>query len=726
VNDNDGVVRYSTNFGSTWSASINVTQSIGAGSHSQGVNVQTAANGDVYIAFAIYDAWPGGEDAIGLAKSTDGGVTWSTSRIYSALNFGIRGTLSSKNGIRVSSFPSMAIDRSGGAYDGAIYICFPQINVAPAGSDPDIVLISSFDGGTTWTAPVRVNDDPLNNGKDQYYPWVTVDQSNGRVSLVWYDSRDVPNNQAEVFMGQSTDGAATFENFKVSSQPHTPSPISGLAGGYAGDYIGVAALNDVAYPFWAENSTGNYQAWTARVEYGPPCPVDPPSNPNPGNGAIDVSITLANLSWDNGAGATQMELWFGEAGSMSMVYTGGLITTWSIPGNLNYFTDYNWRVVGKNDTCSVNGPVWVFKTEQDPNFVQDTIKVYPQSVARWTGTTNGSTITDDSEVRGLDTEDGWFMFDISPINDEATVTQITFFGYVNSTNWPYWSATPLPGLYPLTASALELKNAIEANSGQGVAYIYENESSSFATGWHDYPMENGAIADFEASLAQDWFAMGMDSRDNSSTYYIEWDGWNEANIPYLEVMYNFIVPVELTSFTAQASDENVQLNWSTATETNNQGFDIERKAGTSNFEKIGYVAGFGTTTEPKSYSFTDANVNVGEYTYRLKQIDFDGTYEYSDEVNIDVNAPIEYALEQNYPNPFNPSTTIKYSIPEDGSVKLAVYNMLGEQVVSLIETNQKAGRYEISFNAENLASGVYIYRLEASNYTASKKLMLMK
>ncbi len=196
------------------------------------------------------------------------------------------------------------------------------------------------------------------------------------------------------------------------------------------------------------------------------------------------------------------------------------------------------------------------------------------------------------------------------------------------------------------------------------------------------------------------------------------------------------VPVELASFTANAVRDEVELNWRTATETNNQGFEIERMNAGGTFEQIGYVAGFGTTTEPKSYSFTDSKLETGSYTYRLKQIDFDGTFEFSNEINIDVELPLQYALEQNYPNPFNPSTKISYSIPEDGFVKLAVYNLLGEEVATIVNSFQKADRYEVNFsakggsasggNAYNLTSGVYVYRLEAANFSVSKKLVLMK
>ncbi len=188
----------------------------------------------------------------------------------------------------------------------------------------------------------------------------------------------------------------------------------------------------------------------------------------------------------------------------------------------------------------------------------------------------------------------------------------------------------------------------------------------------------------------------------------------------------YVVPVELTSFGATSIGTDVELNWTTATETNNQGFEVQRMSDGGSFGQVGYTAGFGTTTEPKAYSFTDSKLEAGNYTYRLKQIDFDGSYEYSDEVNVDVELPLEYSLEQNYPNPFNPSTTIKYSIPEDGFVKLAVYNMLGEEVASIVNTTQKAGRYELNFDASQLSSGVYVYRIEATNFTSSKKLVLMK
>jgi hypothetical protein len=185
------------------------------------------------------------------------------------------------------------------------------------------------------------------------------------------------------------------------------------------------------------------------------------------------------------------------------------------------------------------------------------------------------------------------------------------------------------------------------------------------------------------------------------------------------------VPVELTLFTALQLDTKIRLVWATATETNNFGFEIERKE-TGEFKKIGFVEGNGTTTETQDYSFTDRNIIDGVYSYRLKQIDYDGTFEYSNVVQVDITTPVDYNLSQNYPNPFNPSTTIAYSIPQDGLVSLKVYDILGNEVAILVNEYQSAGTREIQFNAGSLSSGVYYYELVSGEFSSLKKLILMK
>ncbi|MFO7525988.1 MAG: T9SS type A sorting domain-containing protein [Ignavibacteriaceae bacterium] len=188
-----------------------------------------------------------------------------------------------------------------------------------------------------------------------------------------------------------------------------------------------------------------------------------------------------------------------------------------------------------------------------------------------------------------------------------------------------------------------------------------------------------------------------------------------------------ITPVELTSFGANVNAAgNVVLNWTTATEVNNQMFEVERRVEGSDFYRIGYVDGKGTTSEAQEYSYIDNSVTTGTYYYRLKQIDFNGTFEYSNEVMVDVKGPLGYNLVQNYPNPFNPSTRIDFNIAEPTMVRLAVYNLLGEEVQVLRNEFMQPGFYNVNFDASNLPSGMYIYKLETASYTQARKMMLMK
>jgi photosystem II stability/assembly factor-like uncharacterized protein len=191
------------------------------------------------------------------------------------------------------------------------------------------------------------------------------------------------------------------------------------------------------------------------------------------------------------------------------------------------------------------------------------------------------------------------------------------------------------------------------------------------------------------------------------------------------------IPVELTSFLVTAKQNSVLLEWTTATEINNQGFEIERQSIGGEFEKIGYVAGSGTTTEPNEYSFTDNNVSSGTYTYRLKQIDFDGSFEYSKEIEVEISVLFGFSLQQNYPNPFNPNTIIKYQIPELSFATIKVFDVLGKEVVTLVNEEKPAGSYEVEFNSrglihQTLPSGIYFYQLKAGSFIESKKMILIK
>jgi hypothetical protein len=195
---------------------------------------------------------------------------------------------------------------------------------------------------------------------------------------------------------------------------------------------------------------------------------------------------------------------------------------------------------------------------------------------------------------------------------------------------------------------------------------------------------------------------------------------------------NPVLPVELASFTSSVNKNTVALAWSTARETNNQGFDIERAVvGTTDFSKVGYVAGNGTVTETKNYTYSDRVSAPGHYSYRLKQIDFNGNVEYFVlNGEVEVGIPSVYAVSQNYPNPFNPSTKIDYDIPYDGKVSILLYDISGREVGKLVNEVKTAGYYTVQFNASNLSSGMYFYRITATgnsqNFVQTKKMVLIK
>ena len=203
------------------------------------------------------------------------------------------------------------------------------------------------------------------------------------------------------------------------------------------------------------------------------------------------------------------------------------------------------------------------------------------------------------------------------------------------------------------------------------------------------------------------------------------DGWFVDDIGIL--VYG-VIPVELTSFTAIAKDDNVLLSWITSTETNNMGFDIERRSTKSNsgWQKLGFISGKGTTTEKSNYSFVDKNPAEGKSYYRLRQIDFDGSSKIYNSVEVDFETVKEYSLSQNYPNPFNPGTEINYTLAKSGNVTLKVYNLLGSEIATLVNGFMEAGKHSVKFDANNITSGIYFYTIKADNFTSTRKMILMK
>ncbi len=417
----------STDEGVTWNSPATVSDENGV----QGSFPAVSSDGDLFIVWRNYNS--GGQ--ILFDKSTDGGLTFGTDKIVS----------NSPN----SWFPHMAVDLSGSPFHNFIYVVWNDLR----NGDDDVFLSISSNGGDSWSSAQRINNDPIGNGKDQYWPTIAISEL-GEIVILFYDTRNTPNNNIiEAYIARSTDGGATFTNELVSTQP-SPTSIPN---------------NDVRF--------GDY---------------------------IHVDF-----------------------------YGGNIV------------------------------PVWT------------------------------------------DERAGGFDMDI-------------------------YTATINP-----------------------------------------------------------------------------------------------IVPVELISFTHNIVNGKVILEWVTATELNNRGFEIQRSMDNNLFVTIGFVQGKGNSTTNQYYSFTDESID-GKIYYRLKQMDYLGTYNYSNVIEVNGVTISTIQLEQNYPNPFNPVTNIKYQLGNDGFVSLKVYNSIGEEVAELVNDFQKGGNYQLTFDGKNLPSGMYVYKLVSGNYVESKKMLLLK
>ena len=314
-----------------------------------------------------------------------------------------------------------------------------------------------------------------------------------------------------------------------------------------------------------------------------------------------------------------------------------------------------------------------------------------------------------------------------------TVTGVQFFNSVFFLNESIgWLADGASGgaasIYKTTDGGTNWTEQLEIQS-QSYNFndiYFKNENNGWAVG-------SGGDIWFSTNGGDIWFLTEDDIYNNlESIAHCETDElWIAGSYELILYSINGGIPVELISFTATRNTKEVILNWSTATETNNSGFEILKKESgvrsqESEWNKIGFVPGHGTTTEPNHYSFTDNDVKSGKYRYKLKQIDYDGTFEYSQIVEVEIPFANSFSLQQNYPNPFNPTTSMQYTISSRQFVTLKVYDLLGREVATLVNEEKPAGEYEVEFNAADLPSGIYFYQLKAGEFSKTKKMILLK
>ncbi len=292
-------------------------------------------------------------------------------------------------------------------------------------------------------------------------------------------------------------------------------------------------------------------------------------------------------------------------------------------------------------------------------------------------------------------------------------------------------------------------NGIGVCTASGDKYapaVIKDGSAGTIIAWDD--LRSGAFGiyaqRYDSTGSAQWAVNGVRLCTDGTVPYMVSNGsggaivtWNSYagnyNIKAQSISSNSVLPVEMVSFSVRAVKSSVEMSWTTSTEANNFGFEIERRPASSQvnvdiWNKVGFVAGSGTSSSPKEYSFTDNTVSSGRYAYRIKQIDKNGSFKYTQIAEVEVGtAPKQFSLVQNYPNPFNPSTTIDFSVPEDGHAVLKIVDLLGRDVATLFDGEAKSGYYQrVIFDATKMASGVYFSRLEFGGKQQLKKMLLMK
>ncbi|MDP2304306.1 MAG: choice-of-anchor J domain-containing protein [Ignavibacteria bacterium] len=451
------------------------------------------------------------------------------------------------------------------------------------------------------------------------------------------------------------------------------------------------------------------------------------TNPSPASAATGVALN-PTLTWTNPAGATNVEVFFGTtAGNLSSVYNGATVTTYNAAAPA-YNTTYYWRVNPSDAGGTTVGNVWSFTTLQDPNdsiifnqgFEGATFPPTGWALESTVGTTQYWTRQTTASGYGTGTASARYAFYSSSSGNIQSLISQTFDAL------PSGTLTFDHAYAPYTDGANDQLQIETSNDGgtswASLVLLNGGNSGELVTA----PGQSGAFTPTPAQWATKSFALP------SGTTRIKLKAISAYgnNLWVDNIAVINIIPVELTSFNANIDGNKVNLTWSTATETNNKGFSVERKSGES-FETVAFVNGYGTTTASKNYSFTDEGLNSGTFTYRLKQVDFDGTFAYSKEVEVEINVPAQYSLNQNYPNPFNPATSIDFGLAVDSKVSLKVFNILGQEVAVLANGLISAGTHKVSFNGSNLFSGVYFVRMEAkgvdgSSFTSFKKMILNK
>lgn len=693
------VISYTTDGGVSWSTAAPVSPPTSPGHHHQGCDVRVGPGGVVHVVWAncTTNGQNSTEDSLGYARSTDGGVTWVFASNHVADMNGIR-TSNLVNGIRCNGFPRLDIDKTGGPRNGWLYVVAAEKNFAPALDNSDVVLMRSTDNGATWTR-TRVNQDA--SGKLNYMPAVRVDECGG-VNVVYYDQRNVTSTQAEVYLSRSMNGGTTWTDIKASDHSFTPAPIAGLAGGYQGDYIGVTSLGTKVWPFWADNFSGIYQVWTAKIDVGPDLWskdtwLDDGTEPNPDNGPMWVSQDI----WVR----TQQDGFANPHQHQNPEYRDSIL----YPYNPNYI----YVMVRNRGGCYASGQLKTYWAKASTGLSWPT-----QWINYFIGPTlHGNIIHTSMPI----------ISNLAP--GDSAIFEIPWFPPNPSDFSGFGSDSSHFCLLARIETSPVSPYGMTFPEGAG---IYTNVKNNNNIVWKnitvvdDFTGPNGPMAagwvtvrnvEREVALVKLRFLTPKKQIDNpfqrygriyvdlGEKLYAHWrDGGSRGE---------GIEPAEGTKIEIVKLDAFISDMKMDAEEMATIKFEFDL------FEQPPRGADrFTLQVEQYTQLGTDRELITGGENFELNTAPrIKGEEEQTQVKFFSTNA---------YPNPFNPVTNISYSLPNDTYVKIKIYDILGKEVAGLVDEFKKKGHHSVKFEAGNLASGIYFYTIQAGEFRQTRKLLLVR
>jgi hypothetical protein len=742
-----------TNGGVSWSTPFGIN-STPTGRYAQGHDVDAMTDGTVIVVWTSESSSsPYAAMGYGIARSTNGGANFLTANETAFTATGNRSASFNGWGIRTNDFPRISIDKSGGARNNWIYVVHPQITQAPAGTDQDVVLNKSTDGGVTWSTGVRVNQDALNNGKVQFFPAVNVDAGGG-VNVIYYDNRFWANtgDSCTVFVSRSTDGGNTFTEYRICDHAFKPKGENGMSGGYMGDYIGITSGNNKIWGNWMDDITGKYQSWAASIELGPSISHTPLTNTEQTTGTRLVSCTINPAGSGINPGLTRLYYRIQPTTTWTQVQlTNSSGTTWQGnitmggAGTYNYYlttTDSLSRVA----TAPAGAPASYYSFIASPDTIKPVITHTPlgnQPKAAWPPTVS-ATVTDNIGVDSAWVK--WYK------NTPATLSRE--FKLNNTSGSNYSAAFNSTQAEVLVNDSIFYRVFAQDNSSN------HNRDSSALIKFKIVQLTNACIGTGTTSSGYPFSTYWEDGRTDILylASEISGSGLSPGSITTISfdvtsvggpAMSGFNVRLQNTSMTSVTAFVN--SGWSTCysgtytvSGTGWQPITLTTPFfwnGTNNLLIEVCYNNAAWTAYSNVNATTQTNMMVGYYTdlptgdgctaaWTATSPGYRANMCFNiiplGEKNISSPIPTTYALKQNYPNPFNPVTKISYDIPKQGLVTMKIYDILGREVRQLVNEVKSPGSYSVDFNAADLSSGVYFYKLESMGYSDIKRMMLIK